>query len=108
MAYLDGRLWPQWYTPRGRAAAGTLIRLTCQRFHLPREEVLGRCRARQFIGPRVVIARILRERGHSYAMVGRLMGGRDHTSIIHYCENFDVHARLNPMVNIVYRELRHA
>ncbi len=50
-------------------------------------ELLGRSRTQKVVGPRHLAMYILREdAGLSLPQIGALMGGRDHTSVMHACE----------------------
>lgn len=49
-------------------------------------DVLGKSREHRLMPARAAIARYLRERGWSYPSIGKVMGGRDHTTIMH-CAN---------------------
>lgn len=107
MAYLDGRLWPTWYAPQMRRPAFEVIGLVCRRFGYSKEDVLGPRRHANLMGPRAVITRILKDRGHSYPMIGRMLGGRDHSTIMHCLDNFDVYARRDERVQPIYQEMRY-
>lgn len=99
-------MWPRWYKPPSRLTAEKLISYAATRFNVPRDGIVGNSRERIYMGPRTVVARILRERGHSYPVIGRIMGGRDHSTIIGCIAKFDVFARIDPLVPVVYEELR--
>lgn len=107
MAYTDGNLWPTWYSPTSRIPADELIAKLSRRFGVEREMVLGTCRQRQFLGPRVVAIKILRERGHSYPTIGRLLC-RDHSTIVYHADRFKGYENHIPGVREAYLEFRDA
>jgi hypothetical protein len=49
-------------------------------------EITGKGRARDMVKARTAVSMALRKRGLSYPQIGRLLGGRDHSSIIYYCK----------------------
>ena len=101
MAYLDGKLWPTWYCPKGLPAA-ELITAVARHFAVERSEILGASRRRCLLYPRAVIIRILRDRGHSFPVIGRLLK-RDHTTIMYHAERFEAYEKAYPMVRSAYR-----
>jgi hypothetical protein len=56
------------------------------------EEMAGRRRHRPIVRARQTCAYVLWSRGNSYPQVGRWLGGRDHSTIIHACREFEMHA----------------
>lgn len=52
-------------------------------YALSRSEIESACRKRQHVRARRWIAGELRADGWSYDSIGRLLGGRDHSTIIH-------------------------
>lgn len=50
-------------------------------FEVTVEELLGRSRGRQLVAARAAAAWVLNREGWSQPMIGRLLGGRDHTTI---------------------------
>ncbi len=49
-------------------------------------DILGPSRYGLYIPARFALCLALRRRGWSYAKIGKMMNGRDHTSIIHACD----------------------
>lgn len=52
---------------------------------LKEEELCGRSREKYLIPGRILFSAIARIKGHSYSSIGRSLGGRDHTTILHLC-----------------------
>lgn len=72
-------------------------------FQQPVRTFTSHSRVRSCIHMRAVLIRILRERGLSYPTIGRIMGGRDHSSVINSFKNFDIYERQNSRVTDAYR-----
>lgn len=67
-----------------------IIRETCKYFHTTGEDLLGSKRNKEIVRPRQVIMYLLRhEASLSYPEIGREMGGRDHTTIMHGCKKVE-------------------
>jgi chromosomal replication initiation ATPase DnaA len=69
-------------------------------------ELIGEGRSRHLVEARVVVVAVLRERGWSFPRIGKLIGGRDHSTIIWAHQNFDIHAKRNPRVLNLYKQYR--
>lgn len=64
----------------------------CVRAH----EIAGGMRWPHLVDARCVVSLVLRSRGWSFPRIGRLLGGRDHTTILHSVDMADIYARRNP------------
>lgn len=61
----------------------------CDAFHISVEDLEGRCRLKTFTLARKVFALKARVQCHSsLSEIGAALGGRDHTSVIHYLRTF--------------------
>ncbi len=64
-----------------------VVDLVANHFNVPVAELLGKNRNRAFAWPRQVAMFLLREETDtSLAQIGSALGGRDHTTIMHGCE----------------------
>jgi chromosomal replication initiator protein len=64
--------------------AKNLLETVAGYFDLPIPDLLGKCREKRLAFPRQIIMYLMREElRSSYPTIGRLMGGRDHTTAIH-------------------------
>ena len=85
--------WPVWYRTQIKMRAGTpissLLASVCEFHALTREQVLGPDRHMVFVDARRIIATVLKARGWSYPSIGRMLGGRDHTTIINLCRKME-------------------
>jgi len=59
------------------------------------EEITGKARHRKYIMARNAAAYALKQRGNSFPLVGRWMGGRDHSTIVHAVKQFEDRATGN-------------
>lgn len=74
---------------RGRIAISpqVVIDLVAAHYHIDAEAMLGKGRTRTVAWPRQVAMYLLREETeHSLAQIGAALGGRDHTTIMHGCD----------------------
>lgn len=61
-----------------------IIRIISKHYSIKKEELLGRRRNKEIVFPRQILAFLLREEMDlPYKSIGRELGGRDHTTIIH-------------------------
>ncbi|MBI2589868.1 chromosomal replication initiator protein DnaA [Candidatus Berkelbacteria bacterium] len=61
-----------------------VFQTTAEFFSLEMEELLGKRRLKEFVYPRQIAMYILRyELGYSYPQIGKMLGGKDHTTIMH-------------------------
>ena len=79
-------LWPPHYTPPGRACPSVdLVEIAARAFMTTTDVLRGDCRQQRLTHARAIVANALRQRSLSYPKIGRMLGGRDHTTIIHAC-----------------------
>jgi hypothetical protein len=86
-----------------------LINGVASDFNMDADAIMGTCRRKPYGHARAVISMILRERNPriwSYAAIGKLLGGRDHSSIMHYITNFAKYARESDLVASTYHARR--
>jgi hypothetical protein len=65
-------------------------------------DIIGPKRFRRLILPRLVLTKLCIEHGMSCSQIGRKMGGRDHSTILHQRDKFDAYAALYPEVRACY------
>lgn len=96
----------------GESLGAGVIRAVAQSFGLTPADIKGTARNRHYVCARMVASRLLRDLTwktsglprFSLPQIGRLMG-RDHSTIIHHLDVFDVYARKYPMMREVYEAL---
>lgn len=70
------------------------------------DDVAGPTRLKLYVHARAIISKILHDRNStvwSYPEIGRLLGGRDHTSILHCVKNLPKYMGSNPKLAEVYK-----
>lgn len=60
------------------------IASVCKRFGITEEQLKSNSRISVLVMARTVIAKRLRKERLSFPSIGMLLGGRDHTTVIHY------------------------
>lgn len=85
---------------RAELTPGLVLELVAKHFRVTAADLLGKSRNRSFVWPRQVAMYVLREETTaSLAQIGTELGGRDHTTIMHGCDQvtealrFDERAR---------------
>jgi chromosomal replication initiator protein len=78
-----------YFGERGRSdlAPEVVVALVAEHYHIAAADILGKSRTRTIAWPRQVAMYLLREETEqSLAQIGAALGGRDHTTIMHGCE----------------------
>lgn len=76
-------------------------------FGLDPSDITGLSRTRDIVDARATVAAVLKRWGRlSYPAIGRVLGGRDHSTVIHAVSMLDIYIRRNPTVADSYA--RHA
>lgn len=89
-AHSPDKIWPNWYRPAERRMfPRELVTAIATDAGFTYAEIVGRARSGPLVAVRAVCCRILRERGMSYPQIGRVLGGRDHSTIINALNKFD-------------------
>jgi chromosomal replication initiation ATPase DnaA len=68
------------------------------------ETMSGTCRSPQSVIARAVLIGVLRERGHSTGVIGRIVN-RDHTTVMHSLSKLPEYLKASPRAAQVYAEL---
>ncbi len=79
------------FTQRRTATTATdVLKAVCAEFDISEKDLLGRQRKREIVRPRHVAMYLLREQTDSSLVeIGRTMGGRDHTTVLHGIERIE-------------------
>ncbi|MFA5926709.1 MAG: chromosomal replication initiator protein DnaA [Patescibacteria group bacterium] len=76
-----------------------IIREAHKYYHLSIEDLLGKKRNKEIVVPRQITMYLLRhEAGLSYPEIGREMGGKDHSTIIHGCNKIEADVAHNKRI----------
>lgn len=71
------------------------------------EELTGKRRDKKTVLARQVAMHLLREQNHcSLADIGKMLGGRDHTTVMHGCEKITAEIDINPQLRKSIKEIR--
>lgn len=73
----------RWYGDGGRLPAEVVLAIAAVEFGVTEAEIASASRLQRFTAPRAFVAWALRSLGRrlSYARIGRIMGGRDHSTV---------------------------
>lgn len=88
------KLWPAWYRPTRRLCAIQLIEAAARRISVHPGEITGPCRDAHLVAARAAISRILKDQGGSYPAIGRVLGGRDPTTIQNLVKRYPHHSKV--------------
>ena len=82
--------------------ADRMIASVAGSFGLTHKDVVSSARGRRYLCARVVIIRLLRDRGWSFPEIGRRLGGRDHSTVTHANARFEHYCERYPLVRSSY------
>ena len=104
-------MWPAWYSPpkafpHRSATVHTMINLSAELLGIKPGQIRGESRCACPVSARAAISIVLRERGWSYARIGRALGNRDHRTVMHAIETFPNRIRKYPEANELLFVLR--
>lgn len=63
-----------------------IIEIVAEHFHIEPEDFKGKKRTADIVYPRQIAMYLCQNHGTSYKMIGELLGGRDHTTVMHGVE----------------------
>jgi chromosomal replication initiator protein len=103
-------MWPRWYQPLAqptrRARVADIITLASCIFNIPVVEIKGQRRFKHLAMARFAICVIAKEHGHSFPSIGRVLGGRDHSTIINATKKAAEFAQRDPDFAVMIHRLR--
>ncbi|MFG1247634.1 helix-turn-helix domain-containing protein [Xanthobacter flavus] len=80
-----------------RVTVEDVLRAVCQRYDVRRIDLLSHRRTARVLLPRQLAMYLARDLTlSSLPKIGRLMGGRDHTTVLHACQQIEARIKLNP------------
>jgi ATPase involved in DNA replication initiation len=79
-----------------------LARSIAEDFDTSAADICSAARFRHLFLPRLVLTKLCLEQGMSTVGIGRKMGGRDHSTILHQRDKFDAYAALYPAMRMSY------
>ena len=83
--------------PRKTLAVSDVVDKVARYFDIDQASVYEKTRRKEIVKPRQIIMYLLREDFQvSYPAIGKKLGGRDHTTVIHSCEKIKAELKNNP------------
>ena len=73
-----------------------LIEIVAKQLLLRVDDIASAKRFRPLVHARAVVAMVLIENGYSFQRVGKVLGGRDHSSVIHLTDQFETYCERDP------------
>ncbi|WPZ05506.1 helix-turn-helix domain-containing protein [Pelagerythrobacter marinus] len=92
---------------RPLGVARDLLDSVAEDFGVSHGEIIGNGRSAKLVEARAVVITILRARGWSYPQIGKVLGDRDHSTVIHVAGKLDIYAERNPVVGQSLRRHDH-
>jgi chromosomal replication initiator protein len=82
--------------PRKTLAVSDVVDKVARYFDIDQSSIYEKTRRKEIVKPRQIIMYLLREDFQvSYPAIGKKLGGRDHTTVIHSCEKIKAELKLN-------------
>lgn len=76
--------------PRKRTTPSKILETVAEFFEVPEKKVVNGGRKREYVKPRQITMYLLRkELNESYPYIGKKLGNKDHTTVIHACEKIE-------------------
>jgi chromosomal replication initiator protein len=76
--------------PPKRVSPSKILETVAEFYEIPLPEIIDGGRKKELVKPRQITMYLLREELHeSYPSIGKRLGGRDHTTVIHACEKVE-------------------
>lgn len=82
-----------------------IIAATAEHYEITAPDVISRRQCREYVAARHVAAWLLRESGRSLSEIGKLLGGRDHTTVLAGCRRVDAEPALMAVAVALRTEL---
>jgi chromosomal replication initiator protein len=92
---------------RGDLSAEQIIEAVARVFHVDVQAMSGRGRSKEIVLPRQIAMYLMREETHaSLVDIGRALGGRDHTTVIHGIEKIEAQLQDDPALRSQVMSIR--
>jgi chromosomal replication initiator protein len=92
---------------QSRPSLETILETAARYFGTDVTELTGRGRSARLALQRQIVMYLMREEtGASLPQIGQVLGGRDHTTVLHGCEKIATEIEINPELNRQVTELR--
>jgi len=82
--------------PPKRVSSSKILETVAEFYEIPLEDIIEGGRKKELVKPRQISMYLLREELHeSYPSIGKKLGGRDHTTVIHACDKVEHNRQLD-------------
>lgn len=93
--------------PRKTLAVSDVVDKVARYFDIDQASIYEKTRRKEIVRPRQIIMYILREDFQvSYPAIGKKLGGRDHTTVIHSCEKIKTELKSSPELEEEITQIR--
>ncbi len=94
--------------PRGCPTLEDLTRIVCEHYNVPPEDLEGARRTQALVRPRQVWAYLAHhETATSYPLIGRYLGGRDHSTAVHAAQRIEFLIGRDPEFALEMESIKH-
>ena len=84
-----------------------VVQIVAEHFNIEPSEILGKKRVKELVYPRQLVMYLLREvLNQSYPQIGELLGGKDHTTIMHGVNKITKNKKEDPSIERDIRDLK--
>jgi len=83
-----------------------IIEIVAEHFHITADDIKGSKRNAAIVFPRQIAMFLCRETGTQLVKIGEIMGGRDHTTVMHGAEKIEKEIQNNDSTNHLVRTIR--
>lgn len=93
--------------PRKRTTPSAIMQTVAEFYETPLKDIVDRGRKKELVKPRQICMYLLREElQESYPVIGKKMGGRDHTTVIHAVDKISRELKENEMLEMEMNLIR--
>ena len=85
------------HKPLKKSGIEQICDIVCEYYSVDFKDIKGQCRERQYVKPRQILMYLLKnELGMTFPMIGREIGGRDHTTAMHSVDKIEKEMKKSP------------
>jgi len=89
-------MWPDWYTPTHQFTINDIIVAAARLSRFTPDQIKGAQRHKPLVKARFAVCYVARKKGFSYPVIGRRLGGRDHTTVMNAIEKAEIYRDYDP------------
>jgi len=83
-----------------------IIEIVAEHFHIPSDDIKGNKRNAEVVYPRQIAMYLCRETGTALKKIGEIMGGKDHTTVMHGADKIGNEMKTNDSTNHLIQVIR--